>query len=173
MITSSYVATTILNALEPEGWVLHHRFDYNPMLVNRLGAGDRRFVKSDDVPPVILLEPNLTLTKGSTALIIEVDFKYSKKAFESIALLKNTPKKTAYLKRFFGGKAPRKIFYGLAMPHLDLHVDRGLAHLDNLDFFLSAGKEKNLYCIKPCDTKLPAPFPNLPPRPKLNEKKGK
>lgn len=143
------------------------------MLVKRLETGDRRFVKSDDAPPIILLEPNLTLTKGTYALIIEVDFKFSKKAFETIALLRSTKKKNAYLKRFFGGKTPRKIFYGLAMPHLDLHVDRGCEHLDEVDFFLTAGKQQALYCIKSCATKLPEPFPNFPPRPPRNKNKFK
>jgi hypothetical protein len=173
MITSSYVATSILNALEPAGWILHHRFDYNPMLVNRLGAGDRRFVKSDDTPAVVLLEPNLTLTKGSVALIIEVDYKYTKKAFDSIILTKNTPNKKAYLRRFFSGKAPKKLFCGIAMPHLDLHVDRGCAHLNDVDFFISAGKQQVIYSIKSCSPELPAPFTKFLPRPRKNEKAGK
>ena len=64
MISSGYVATSVLRVFEKAGWSVKHRFDYNPVLISRLGFGDRRYLKSDDDPPVRLPEPTLALMQG-------------------------------------------------------------------------------------------------------------
>jgi len=148
VITSSHVLAGVLKAFESFGWKVHHRYDHNPALINKLGYGDRRFGKSDDEKPVYIPEPNLTLSKNGKGLIVEVDFKYSKKSFLTIETIRKTKKKSSYLKRYFGGAIPKKILYGIAIPNLALHVARGTEHLKNLDFFLCASKSGEVYKIK-------------------------
>jgi hypothetical protein len=148
VITSSHVLAGVLKAFEPFGWKVHHRYDHNPALINKLGYGDRRFGKSDDEKPVYIPEPNLTLSKNGKGLIVEVDFKYSKKSFLTIETIRKTKKKSSYLKRYFGGAIPKKILYGIAIPNLTLHVTRGREHLKSLDFFLCASKSGEVYKIK-------------------------
>lgn len=148
MITSTYVLKSIISSFEKEGWIVHHRYDYNPALIRKLGFGDRRFVKSDDIKPVFLPEPNLTMMKGSLGVICEIDYKYSKKSFVSIVLIKETMRKTTYLKKYFSGKVPKQIFYGAAMPNLDLHVERGRTHLSEIDFFVAVGSGSQVFKIK-------------------------
>ena len=148
MITSSHVLAGVLKAFEPFGWKVHHRYDHNPALINKLGYGDRRFGKSDDEKPVYIPEPNLTLSKNNKGLIVEVDFKYSKKSFTTIETIRKIKNKSSYLKRYFGGTIPKKILYGIAIPNLALHVARGSEHLKKLDFFLCANKSGEVYKIK-------------------------
>lgn len=148
MITSSHVLAGILKAFEPFGWKVHHRYDHNPALINKLGYGDRRFGKSDDENPVYIPEPNLTLSKKGKGLVVEVDFKYSKKSFSTIETIRNIKGKQSYLERYFGGRIPKKILYGIAIPNLSLHVARGTEHLKNIDFFLCASKAGEVFKIK-------------------------
>ena len=148
MITSSHVLAGVLKAFEPFGWKVHHRYDHNPALINKLGYGDRRFGKSDDEKPVYIPEPNLTLSKNGKGIILEVDFKYSKKSFSTIETIRKIKEKRTYLKRYFGGAIPKKILYGIAIPNLSLHVARGTEHLKTLDFFLCASKSGEVFKIK-------------------------
>jgi len=148
VITSSHVLAGILKAFEPFGWKVHHRYDHNPALINKLGYGDRRFGKSDDEKPIYIPEPNLTLSKNGKGLVVEVDFKYSKKSFSTIETIRKIKGKRSYLERYFGGRIPKKILYGIAIPNLSLHVARGTEHLKNLDFFLCASKSGEVFKIK-------------------------
>jgi len=148
VITSSHVLSAIVKAFEPHGWKVHHRYDHNPALISKLGYGDRRFGKSDDDKPTYIPEPNLTISKKGEGLLVEIDFKYSKKSFTTIEAIRKIKKKDAYLERFFGGRIPKKILYGIAIPNLSLHVTRGLEHLRNLDFFLCAAKGGEVFKIK-------------------------
>lgn len=148
VITSSHVLSGIVNAFEPLGWKVHHRYDHNPALISRLGYGDRRFGKSDDEKPIYIPEPNLTLSKNDKGLLVEIDFKYSKKSFTTIEAIRKINKKDSYLERFFGGRVPQKILYGIAIPNLSLHVTRGVEHLKNLDFFLCTSKGGQVFKIK-------------------------
>jgi len=148
MITSTYVLKAIISSFEKEGWIIHHRYDYNPSMIRKLGFGDRRFVKSDDIKPVFLPEPNLTMMKGGVGVVCEIDYKYSKKSFVSIVLIRETARKTTYLKKYFSGKVPKQIFYGVAMPNLNLHLERGRAHLSEIDFFVAVGSSHEVFRIK-------------------------
>lgn len=148
MISSGSVATSVLNVFEKAGWTVKHRFDYNPILISRLGFGDRRYCKSDDDPPVRLPEPTLALLRGSTGIICEVDYRYTKGAFSAVSLIRETKRKKAYLRKYFGPRVPTRLLFGLAMPDLDLHVQRALKHLLEVDFLLVAGKTMQLSCIK-------------------------
>lgn len=148
MISSGFVATSVISVFEEAGWSVKHRFDYNPVLVNRLGFGDRRFLKNDDSPPVRLPEPSLALMRGSTGVICEVDFKYCKASFAALSLIKQTKRKASYLKKVFGQRKPIRLIFGMAMPDLDLHVQRALNHLAELDFLLVTGKDMRLHSLK-------------------------
>jgi hypothetical protein len=148
VITSSHVLSGIVKAFEPLGWKVHHRYDHNPALISKLGYGDRRFGKSDDEKPIYIPEPNLTLSKNGKGIVVEIDFKYSKKSFTTIEAIREIKNKDAYLKRFFGGRVPNRILYGIAIPNLSLHVARGVGHLKNLDFFLCAAKGGEVFKIK-------------------------
>jgi len=148
MITSSHVLAGILKAFESFGWKIHHRYDHNPALINKLGYGDRRFGKSDDEKPIYIPEPNLTLSKNGKGLVVEVDFKYSKKSFSIIESIRKIKAKQSYLERYFGGRIPKKILYGIAIPNLSLHVARGTLHLKNLDFFLCVSKSGEVFKMK-------------------------
>jgi hypothetical protein len=161
VITSTYVLKSIISSFEKEGWIVHHRYDYNPALIRKLGFGDRRFVKSDDIQPVFLPEPNLTMMKGGVGVVCEIDYKYSKKSFVSIVLIKETKSKTTYLKKYFSGKVPKQILYGAAMPNLDLHVERGRAHLSEIDFFVSVGSGSQVFKIKSPRGYVGKPFSSL------------
>jgi len=146
--TSSHVLSAIVKLFESHGWKIHHRFDHNPALISKLGYGDRRFGKSDDVNPIYIPEPNLTLSKNGKGLLLEIDYKFSKKSFMNIATIRKIKKKNTYLKRFFGGRIPKRILYGIAIPNLSLHVARGVEHIKNLDFFLCATKSGEVFKIK-------------------------
>lgn len=163
MISSGFVATSVIGVFERMGWSVKHRFDYNPVLVNRLGFGDRRYFKSDDSPPVRLPEPNLALMRGSTGIICEVDFKYSKASFSAVSLIKQTKKKKAYLQKVFGQRSPSRLIFGLAMPDLDLHVQRALKHLEEVDFLLIAGKNMRLHSLKSPKRDAFGTFSTIPP----------
>jgi hypothetical protein len=163
MISSGLVATSVLNVFEKAGWSVKHRFDYNPVLINRLGFGDRRYLKSDDDPPVRLPEPTLALMRGNTGIFCEVDFRYSKGAFSAISLIRQTKNKKTYLKKFFGSRTPTRLLFGLAMPDLDLHVQRALQHLPEVDFLLVAGRKMQLYCIKQPEPDTFGTFSTIPP----------
>ncbi len=170
MISSGLVATGVINAFEQAGWSVKHRFDYNPVLINRLGFGDRRYFKSDADPPMRLPEPTLALMRGSTGIICEVDFKYSKGAFSALSLIKQTKKKSAYLKKFFGQRVPSRVLYGLAMPYLELHVERALDHLPEVDFLLVVDRKKQPYCIKFPERDAFGIFSSIPPHESQNKK---
>lgn len=162
MILSGFVATSVIEAFEKAGWKVRHRFDYNPWLVNRLGLGDRRYLKGDDDPRIRLPEPNLALMQGSTGIICEVDFKYSKASFGALSLVRQTKKKKSYLRSAFGSRAPTRLLYGLAMPDLDLHVQRSLSHLPEVDFLLVAGGKRNVYCLKRPECDVFGTFASIP-----------
>jgi len=148
VITSSHVLSAIVKLFESHGWKVHHRYDHNPALISKLGYGDRRFGKSDDDKPIYIPEPNLTLSKHGKGLLLEIDYKFSKKSFINIATIRKIKKKNTYLERFFGGRIPKRILYGIAIPNLSLHVARGVEHIKNLDFYLCATKGGEVFKIK-------------------------
>jgi len=148
VITSSHVLSAIVKLFESHGWKVHHRYDHNPALISKLGYGDRRFGKSDDDKPIYIPEPNLTLSKHGKGLLLEIDYKFSKKSFINIATIRKIKKKNTYLERFFGGRIPKRILYGIAIPNLSLHVARGVEHIKNLDFYLCATKGGQVFKIK-------------------------
>jgi hypothetical protein len=148
MISSGTVATAVISIFEKQGWSVQHRFDYNPALIDRLGFGDRRYVKSDDAAPVRLPEPTLALLRGSTGIICEIDYRYTKAAFSALAVVRQVKKKRSYLERFFGGRVPTRLLCGLAMPDLGHHVQKAVTHLPEVDFLLVAGPKLQLACVK-------------------------
>jgi hypothetical protein len=164
MISSGRVATSVINVFEAAGWAVQHRFDSNPAFIARFGYGDRRHFKSDDAPPTRIPEPTLTLRKGSTGVVCEVDYRYTKGSFAALAVIKQTKHKRKYLEKVFGGSIPSRILFGLALPDLENHIQKAIAHLSEVDFLLAAGQKLTLSCIKPPQKDAWATFASIPRR---------
>ena len=164
MISSGRVATAVINVFEAAGWVVQHRFDSNPAFIACFGYGDRRYFKSDDAPPTRIPEPTLALRKGSTGVVCEVDYRYTKASFAALALIRQTKHKRVYLQKVFGGSIPSRILFGLALPDLENHIQKAIVHLPEVDFLLAAGPKLTLTCIKPPQRDVFATFSSIPPR---------
>lgn len=148
MISTASILKSLTAYFKNEGWSVTHFYIYRPSLIESFGVGDRRNTRSDKTGNVFLPEPHLCFVKRRLGLLFEVDYKYSKTAIANILRIRNTAEKDFYLKKYFQGTIPKKLFYGFALPNTPVQVERVKKHVEDLDFVACISRRGELSFLK-------------------------
>ena len=138
MVTEYHVTSQILEWLKKNDWEIVS-YDYP-----QSGTGFALKPDGEQSKNKHSIIPDIVCARRDIGLMFENKDRFDIGDFDKINALRTTDIYRHSISVLFGGKIPKKIWYGIGFPHSDSHLQKAHAELSKIDFLITLMPDVNI-----------------------------